>query len=46
MMDQKQGMTQRKASRQLLRQHGGDVLSYSFVYLFLILMALFLWSRW
>ena len=39
MMDQKQGMTQRKASRQLLRQHGGDVLSYSFVYLFLILMA-------
>lgn len=39
MMDQKQGMTQRKTSRQLLRQHGGDVLSYSFVYLFLILMA-------
>ncbi len=39
MMDQKQGMTQRKDSRQLLRQHGGDVLSYSFVYLFLILMA-------
>ena len=39
MMDQKQGMTQRKASQQLLRQHGGDVLSYSFVYLFLILMA-------
>ena len=39
MMDQKQGMTQRKASRQLLRQHGGDVLSYSLVYLFLILMA-------
>ena len=39
MMDQKQGMAQRKASRQLLWQHGGDVLSYSFVYLFLIFMA-------